>query len=166
MFCEICLQSAAHITTIHDLFIYFIFKFFWPILDGRSPILDPPSSILQPLSSILDPRSSILDPGFIVHFEVLLISLACVSGETHNLQSVFGPILDTNTGSLCQAFLEETVGTGTKNRCVIEATHVWERLNFELFRNVSVHKFYRLKALITLEQVNTTEWSKKNKNLN
>ena len=24
-----------------------------------------------------------------------------------------------------------------------------------------VHKFYRLKALITLEQVNTTEWSKK-----
>ena len=91
----------------------------------------------------------------------MLISLACVSGETHNLQRVFGPILDTNTGSLCQAFLEETVGTGTKNRCVIEATHVWERLNFELFRNVSVHKFYRLKALITLEQVNTTEWSKK-----
>ena len=53
------------------------------------------------------------------------------------------------------------MGTGTKNRCVIEATHVWERLNFELFRNVSVHKFYRLKALITLEQVNTTEWSGK-----
>ena len=24
-----------------------------------------------------------------------------------------------------------------------------------------VHKFYRFKALITLEQVNTTEWSKK-----
>ena len=50
--------------------------------------------------------------------------------------------------------------TGTKNRYMIEVTHVWERLNFELFRNVSVHKFYRLKALITLEQVNTTEWSK------
>ena len=31
-------------------------------------------------------------------------------------------------------------------------------LNLELFRNVSVHEF---KALITLEQVNTTEWSKK-----
>ena len=35
---------------------------------------------------------------------------------------------------------------------------------------MSVHEFYRLKALITLEQVNTTEWSKKkikkNKNLN
>ena len=29
---------------------------------------------------------------------------------------------------------------------------------------MSVHKFYRLKALITLEQVNTTDWSKKNKN--
>ena len=29
------------------------------------------------------------------------------------------------------------------------------------------HEFYRLKALITSEQVNTTEWSKKkNKNLN
>ena len=25
----------------------------------------------------------------------------------------------------------------------------------------SVHEFYRLKALITLEQVHTTEWSKK-----
>ena len=31
----------------------------------------------------------------------------------------------------------------------------------ELFRKESVHEFYRLKALITLEQVNTTEWSKK-----
>ena len=40
------------------------------------------------------------------------------------------------------------------------------RLNLELVGNVSVHEFYRLKALITLEQVNTTEWSKKNKNLN
>ena len=38
-----------------------------------------------------------------------------------------------------------------------------ERLNLKLFRNVSVHDFYRLKALITLEQFNTTEWSKKNK---
>ena len=38
-------------------------------------------------------------------------------------------------------------------------------LNLELFRNVSVHEFYRFKALITLEQVNTTEWSKKKKNL-
>ena len=28
------------------------------------------------------------------------------------------------------------------------------------------NEFYRLKALITLEQVSTTEWSKKNKNPN
>ena len=26
---------------------------------------------------------------------------------------------------------------------------------------MSIHEFYRLKGLITLEQVNTTEWSKK-----
>ena len=26
---------------------------------------------------------------------------------------------------------------------------------------MSVHEFYRLKALITLEQVNTTEWSER-----
>ena len=38
------------------------------------------------------------------------------------------------------------------------------KINLKLFRNVSVHEFYRLKALITLEQVNTTnitEWSEK-----
>ena len=47
MFCEIYVQSAAHITTIHDSFIYFIsfFKTF------------PRSSILHHQSSILDPRS-------------------------------------------------------------------------------------------------------------
>ena len=33
------------------------------------------------------------------------------------------------------------------------------------FLNVSVHEYYPLKALITLEQVNTTEWSKKKKTL-
>ena len=38
------------------------------------------------------------------------------------------------------------------------ATNARERLNLELFRNVSVHEFFRFKALITLEQVNTTEW--------
>ena len=63
-------------------------------------------------------------------------------------------------------FLADTVENGTNNRCMIKATHVLQRklrkrLNLELFRNVSVHKFYCLKALITLEQVNTTEWSKK-----
>ena len=42
--CEIYLKSAAHITMIHDLFIYFIFKFFktdprFPIPESQSPIL-------------------------------------------------------------------------------------------------------------------------------
>ena len=35
----------------------------------------------------------------------------------------------------------------------------------ELFRNVSVHEFYRLKDLITLEQVDTTEWLKKKRRI-
>ena len=48
MFCEIYLQSAADITTIHDLFIYFIFKFFFYL---------------------------ILDPPFPVNLEVLLITI-------------------------------------------------------------------------------------------
>ena len=30
----------------------------------------------------------------------------------------------TKSRTLCQAFLVETVETGTKNRCVIEATHL------------------------------------------
>ena len=38
--------------------------------------------------------------------------------------------------------------------------------SLELFRNVSVHEFYHFKGLIALEQLNTTEWSKKKKNLN
>ena len=67
-------------------------------------------------------------------------------------------------GSLCQAFLAETVETGTKmgdrsKACF--AKKALERLNLELFRNMSVHEFYRLKALISLKQVNTTERSKK-----
>ena len=59
---------------------------------------------------------------------------------------------------MCQAFLADTVETGTNNRFVMEATHVLRRKlskDLELFGNVSVHEFYRLKALITLEQVNT-----------
>ena len=68
MFCEIYVQSAAHITTIHDLFIYFIFKF----LLNRSSIPYSPSPIL-------DPRSSILDPDFPVNLEVLLIKIIVFS---------------------------------------------------------------------------------------
>ena len=45
-----------------------------------------------------------------------------------NLQRFFLRVLYRNGGSLCHAFLAETVETRTKNRCVIEATHVEERL--------------------------------------
>ena len=41
-----------------------------------------------------------------------------------------------------------------------------ERLNYELFRNGPVPEFYRLKALITLEQVNTSVVEKNKENLN
>ena len=37
------------------------------------------------------------------------------------------------------------------------------KLKLRVFRKVSVHEFYRLKAFIPLEQVNTTDWSKKKK---
>ena len=57
----------------------------------------------------------------------ILISLACVSSVTHNLQLVLLHIYDgydTKGRSLCQAFLAKTVETGNKNRCVTEATYV------------------------------------------
>ena len=49
--------------------------------------------------------------------------------------------------------------TGNKNRCLTElklGMFCEDRLGLELFQNGSVHEFYRLKALITLEQVNTS----------
>ena len=49
MFCVIYLQSAAHITKIHDLFIsLFYFRFF--LTDPRSAIFDARSCILHPPS--------------------------------------------------------------------------------------------------------------------
>ena len=68
MYCDIYLQSATHITTIHDLCIYFIFNFFF----YRSSIPDP-------RFSFPDPPSSILDPGFPVNLEVLLIKIVIFS---------------------------------------------------------------------------------------
>ena len=62
-------------------------------------------------------------------------------------------------GSWSQAFLTETVETGDKYRDV--TTYLKD---VELFRNESVHEFYRLKALISLEQVNTSV-SKQKENL-
>ena len=40
------------------------------------------------------------------------------------------------------------------------------KIKFRAFPKRVGPRIYRLKALIALEQVNTTEWSKKNKNLN
>ena len=55
MFCEIYLQSAAHITTDPP----FIYSFYFQVLFNRSWI----------------PSSSILDPDFPVNLEVLLIKI-------------------------------------------------------------------------------------------
>ena len=55
MFCEIYLQSAAHITTDPP----FIYSFYFQVLFNRSSI----------------PDSSILDPDFPVNLEVLLIKI-------------------------------------------------------------------------------------------
>ena len=45
----------------------------------------------------------------------MLVSLSCVSSETHNLQPLFLRIYGTEGGSMCQAFLVETVETGNNN---------------------------------------------------
>ena len=49
----------------------------------------------------------------------MLVSLSCVSSETHNLQPVFLRIYGTEGGgggrSMCQAFLVETVEIGNNN---------------------------------------------------
>ena len=68
-----------------------------------------------------------LECNNLVKYLGVLISLACVSSEIRNLQCVFLRIQDTKGESLCQAFLAETVQTGTKNRQVTEATHVLRR---------------------------------------
>ena len=61
-----------------------------------------------------------------------------------------------------QAFLAETVESGNKYRDVTSTAY---SKDVELFRNGSVYEFYRLKALITLEQANISVVEKK-KNLN
>ena len=61
-----------------------------------------------------------------------------------------------------------TVETGNKNRCVTELRIFCEesfgkinKCDLQLFQNGSVHEFYRLKELITLEEVNTAVVGKK-----
>ena len=64
--------------------------------------------------------------------EICIISLACVSSETHNLRRVF---LRTQKGRgwggggiiVAGVPVAETVETGDKNCCVIEATNVLRR---------------------------------------
>ena len=56
-----------------------------------------------------------------------VISFACISSETQNLQAIFLRIYDTKGESLRQTFLEETVEIGNKNCCVTEAMHVLQR---------------------------------------
>ena len=68
-----------------------------------------------------------------LHDGLILVSLACVSSETHNPQPVFLRIYGTKGESLCQAFLAETVETGNKNRWVTEATHVLRKKAFRAF---------------------------------
>ena len=63
----------------------------------------------------------------------VLISLACISSETHNLQRVFLCILYTMGGGgeggvIVPGFpCRDRVESGTKNRCMIEATPVLRR---------------------------------------
>ena len=52
----------------------------------------------------------------------------------------------------------------TKSRHVLKFSFT-ETLSLELFQNGSVHEFYRLKALITLEQVNTSVVEKNKKKI-
>ena len=54
--------------------------------------------------------------------------------------------------SFSSASFSKLPETGIKNRCVIEVTHFLRRklrgrLNLELFRNMSVHEFCRLKSV-------------------
>ena len=62
--------------------------------------------------------------------EICIISLACVSSETHNLRRVFLRIKETQKGRrgggviVAAVPVAETVETGDKNRCVIEGTNV------------------------------------------
>ena len=65
--------------------------------------------------------------SFIMRHNNTVISLASVSSESHNLQRISLRIYHTKGESLCQAFLAETMETGNKNRCVMEATHVLRR---------------------------------------
>ena len=89
-----------------------------------------------------------------------LISLACVSSDTHNLQAVVFLrlfVVHKPTVVVPGVPLAENVETGNKNRCVTEATHVLRRkLRFRDFSERVCLRILSLEALITLKQVNTS----------
>ena len=61
----------------------------------------------------------------------------------------------------------ETVETGNKNRCVTEATHVLrKKLRKVKFRAFPKRVGQRILSLESVDYFGTSEWSKKNKNLN
>ena len=72
----------------------------------------------------------------------------------------FFPVCAPQEESWSKAFLAETWKLGVN----IETRPTTYLKDSEFFRNGSVHEFYRLKALITLEQVNL-QWSKKEESL-
>ena len=88
-----------------------------------------------------------------VHF----INLACLSSETHNLQRVFLRIYDAKGGSLFQASLAETVKTGNKNCCVIEATHNLRRKLKIKFRAFPKRVSPRILSLESFDNFGTNE---------
>ena len=88
---------------------------------------------------------------------VLFINLACLSSDTPNLQRVFRRIYDAKGGSLFQAFLAETVKTGNKNRCVIEATYILRRKLKIKFRALPKRVGSRILSLESFDNFGTSE---------
>ena len=56
-------------------------------------------------------------------WHVVVVSLACVISESYNLHTFFCCCWGHKRGSLCQAFLAETMETATKNCCMMEGMH-------------------------------------------
>ena len=99
MFCEIYLQSVAHITTIHDLFIYlFYFQVFF-LSDPRSPILHHRSSIL-----IFQETSKFYSLRLFFFFDYLSAHLFQSNQRFQAIEFVDRPVPEKlNIGFLCSA---------------------------------------------------------------
>ena len=114
-----------------------------------------------------------LSTSFIWSFSTADISLACFSCETLKMKACVSfcfRVCAPKKELWSQAFLVESVDPGDKIGGVTKAMHrklrkYWCERCRAVFRKGSVDDFYRLKALITLEQVITLVVKKK-KNLN